>query len=116
MATDDDDDDEPKSKKAKVVDKVKDEDDAEEVVQVKHNDQDEAFFELSEMRRVTIRKFKGTTLVDIREVRMQCMGLGDDFIARFVFLWLSIGFCRRLTTATVVLPPPALRFAVLRRR
>jgi Transcriptional Coactivator p15 (PC4) len=36
---------------------------------VKLNDDGEAYFELAPMRRLTLRTFKGTVLVDIREVR-----------------------------------------------
>jgi hypothetical protein len=40
-----------------------------EKVEVHRNSDGEAFFELSSTRRISVRKFKGTTLVDIREVR-----------------------------------------------
>jgi hypothetical protein len=36
---------------------------------VQRNSDGEAFFELSHTRRVSVRKFKGKTLLDIREVR-----------------------------------------------
>lgn len=85
MATRDDHDDdvhadvdEPKTKKAKKDDA--DEDSvADGVAVAQHNSQGEPFFALSTMRRVTIRKFKGTTLVDIREVRTDtiCLLLFD---------------------------------------
>ena len=64
----DDDDEEPKSKKAKVDDGDDEGEGGEDTVKVQRNDQGEAFFELSKMRRITVRNFKGTTLVDIREV------------------------------------------------
>jgi hypothetical protein len=38
-------------------------------VELQRNSDGDAFFELSSTRRISIRKFKGTTLVDIREVR-----------------------------------------------
>jgi Transcriptional Coactivator p15 (PC4) len=76
MATDDD-DEEPKSKKAK-VDDDDDEGEGEDTVKVQRNDQGEAFFELSRMRRITVRKFKGTTLVDIREVCAHILSTSVD--------------------------------------
>jgi hypothetical protein len=42
--------------------------DAEEV-ELQRNSDGEAFFELSHTRRIGVRKFKGKTLIDIREVR-----------------------------------------------
>jgi hypothetical protein len=38
-------------------------------VELQRNSDGDAFFELSSTRRISVRKFKGTTLVDIREVR-----------------------------------------------
>jgi hypothetical protein len=38
-------------------------------VELQRNSDGDAFFELSSSRRISVRKFKGTTLVDIREVR-----------------------------------------------
>lgn len=37
---------------------------------IRINEEGDSFFELSKTRRVTVRQFKGTTLVDIREVRL----------------------------------------------
>ena len=37
-------------------------------IQAQRNDDGEAFFDLSSKRRITIRKYQGKTLVDIREV------------------------------------------------
>ena len=38
-------------------------------VELQRNSDGDAFFELSSNRRISVRKFKGKTLVDIREVR-----------------------------------------------
>ena len=57
---------EPEAKKQKI--KQEDEEEEEETVEAKLNENGEAYFELSNLRRVTVRKFKGTTLIDIREV------------------------------------------------
>lgn len=38
-------------------------------VELQRNSDGDAFFELSSNRRISVRKFKGMTLVDIREVR-----------------------------------------------
>jgi len=75
---------EPKAKKVKIenppesvseeIDKIDEgdtSDQAGESVPAQRNDQDEAFYDLSKKRRVTIREFKGKTLVDIREVCCQ---------------------------------------------
>ena len=64
---------EPKPKKAKVEDNngtKNEEEDAKSpsLAEAQRNEQGEAYFELSKTRRVTIRQFKGKTLVDIREV------------------------------------------------
>ena len=38
-----------------------------EVAQAKTNDQDESYYELSNKKRLTIRKWKGNLMVDLRE-------------------------------------------------
>ena len=43
-------------------------------VALEKNDQGEAFLELSKMKRLTIRTFKGNVLIDIREVSRLCYG------------------------------------------
>lgn len=50
--------------------KVEDDEADEESSAVKTNADGEPYFELSNMRRLSIRKFKGKILVDIREVRL----------------------------------------------
>jgi Transcriptional Coactivator p15 (PC4) len=51
------------------------------------NETGEAFFELSNMRRVTVREFKGHTLIDIREVR--CIGCWLCYFCTCQFCVLS---------------------------
>ena len=70
---------EPVTKKQKVIeeeegeeeDNYDDHDESTSVILHK-NDQGEAFIDLSSKKRLTIRKFKGNTLIDIREVRSRC--------------------------------------------
>ena len=65
---------EPVSKKQKVEDEEDDdkEEQEEEDVVVKINKDGEKYFDISAKRRVTVRKFKSTILIDIREF------YGDD--------------------------------------
>jgi hypothetical protein len=66
------DEDKPKSKKLKREEEDDDDDEEEEENSdgpaVEKNEKGEAFFKISAKRRVTISKFKGTTMIDIREV------------------------------------------------
>ncbi|KIR33694.1 hypothetical protein I310_02042 [Cryptococcus deuterogattii CA1014] len=57
---------EPKSKKAKASEEIAEL--SRESVEIENNDDGEEFFKLSEYRRLTVRTFKGKTLVDIREM------------------------------------------------
>ncbi|KAL0250665.1 hypothetical protein I308_102848 [Cryptococcus tetragattii IND107] len=58
---------EPKAKKAKKASEEIAESSGESV-EIENNDDGEEFFKLSEYRRLTVRTFKGKTLVDIREM------------------------------------------------
>lgn len=55
-----------------------DEKKAESKPQAKSSEDGGTYFELSEYRRLAVRKFKGTVMVDIREVRSTCL---KDFIS-----------------------------------
>lgn len=71
-------------KKAKKEESASEEegDDSEEEEQgdLEENDDGDKFLRLSNNRRVTVRKFKGATLIDIREVRLYPSGLGDCLV------------------------------------
>ncbi|WRT66205.1 uncharacterized protein IL334_003158 [Kwoniella shivajii] len=56
-------DDEPKSKKVK-----KNTSNEEGAVEVEQNEQGDQYIKLSEVRRLTVRTFKGKVLVDMREM------------------------------------------------
>jgi hypothetical protein len=69
------DEDKPKSKKAKREEEAEEDDNDDEKEEensdgpvVERNEKGEAFFKISAKRRLTISKFKGTTMIDIREV------------------------------------------------
>ena len=96
---------EPAAKKAKVEDKEKDvADGEEEKVDVKQNDGGESYFEISRTRRVTVRKYKGKVMVDIREVSASVVRkcFGNSCLSRFhVFvLFLTNTVLRRFTYET----------------
>ncbi len=65
----------PKPKKAKVHGYEEEEEEngsageEEEQVEVLKNDSGEKYFDLSAKKRVTVRKWQGNVLIDIREVR-----------------------------------------------
>jgi hypothetical protein len=54
---------------AEQEDEDEDQEDGSAEVEVQRNSDGEAFFELSSTRRISVRKLKGKTLLDIREVR-----------------------------------------------
>lgn len=84
---------EPAAKKAKVEDKEKDvADGEEEKVAVKQNDGGESYFEISRTRRVTVRKYKGKVMVDIREVSASVVRkcFGNSCLSRFHVLFDSL--------------------------
>lgn len=70
---------EPVPKKPKIEEDSEEEEDTAKPASLERNDQGEAFAALSPKKRLTIRQFKGQTLIDIREVRLES------------FIQLSIG-------------------------
>jgi len=59
---------EPKAKRLKVEEEDDDEEEETTTTPTLRNDEGNAYFELSAKRRVTVRKWRGNVLVDIREV------------------------------------------------
>lgn len=57
-----------KAKKEESASEQEDEEEDEEEGGMEKNDDGDSFLRLSNNRRVTVRKFKGATLIDIREV------------------------------------------------
>lgn len=67
----------PKKRKQEVVDdeeesdvKQEEEEGDDEVAEMQRNEAGDAYLELSNKRRITVRTFKSKVLVDIREVRV----------------------------------------------
>jgi Transcriptional Coactivator p15 (PC4) len=102
---------EPKAKKARKAaakQNVKQEEDTEDeededeekptVVAAEKNDDGEAFFELSKMRRLTVREFKGQVLIDIREV---CVSLKCLYVVYILTFALRAPFASSLTQTFV---------------
>lgn len=85
---DDDDDDDND-------DDEEEEDDEEEdkkaaTVGTKKNEDGEAYFELSDMRRLVVRKFKGATLIDIREVSATLFDVHENYTSAYTFLTIIL--------------------------
>ena len=68
---------EPKMKKQKAEKEAEEEEEQgeSEAKALEKNEQGEAFLELSKMKRLTVRTFKGNVLIDIREVRIHSMDI-----------------------------------------
>jgi hypothetical protein len=71
-------------------------------VELQRNSDGDAFFELSSTRRISIRKFKGTTLVDIREVRgILSVAIGHSrplYRVRMLIIFIVIYRCLHSST------------------